>query len=86
MRPFDAPSHVITFDLPLAHLLEFRSADAKLKERAVGALRVVTFALGGVSTLARLSMAEFESLARILSATESPRLIWFGRSITCSPD
>ena len=59
----DAPSHVITLDLRLSHLFEFRDAEAKVAARADGALRVVSFALGGVSTLTRLSMAEFESLA-----------------------
>ncbi len=63
VRPFDAPSHVITFDLRLSHLFDFRDAEAKVAARADGALRVVAFALGGVSTLTRLSMAEFESLA-----------------------
>jgi hypothetical protein len=63
VRPFDAPSHVITFDLRLSHLFEFRDAEAKVGARADGALRVVSFALGGVSTLIRLSMAEFETLA-----------------------
>ncbi len=63
VRPLDAPSHVITLDLRLSHLFEFRDAEAKVAARADGALRVVSFALGGVSTLTRLSMAEFESLA-----------------------
>ncbi len=63
VQPFDLPSHVITFDLRLSHLFEFRNAEAQVAARTDGALRVVSFALGGVSTLSRLSMAEFESLA-----------------------
>lgn len=62
VRPFDSPSHVITFDLPLSHLFEFREAEAEVTARTNGALKVVTFALGGVSTMSRLSMFEFESL------------------------
>lgn len=62
VRPFDAPSHVITFDLRLSHLFAFRDAEAQVAAKTKGALKVVTFALGGVSTLSRLSMFEFESL------------------------
>ncbi len=62
VRPFDAPSHVVTFDLRLSHLFEFRDAETQVMAKAEGALKVVTFALGGVSTMSRLSMAEFESL------------------------
>ena len=61
VRPFDAPSHVVTFDLRLSHLFEFRDAETQVMAKAE-ALKVVTFALGGVSTMSRLSMAEFESL------------------------
>lgn len=56
------PSHVITFDLRLPHLFAFRDAEASVGARTEGALKVVTFALGGVSTMSRLSMCEFESL------------------------
>jgi len=62
VRPFHAPSHVVTFDLRLSHLFAFRDAEAQVAAKTEGALKVVAFALGGVSTMSRLSMFEFESL------------------------
>ena len=63
VRPFEVPSHLTTIDLPLSDLLDLRRAESELVHRCGKAHKVATFALGGVSTLSRLSMNEWESLA-----------------------
>ncbi|HEV3303905.1 MAG TPA: hypothetical protein VG055_29910 [Planctomycetaceae bacterium] len=63
VRPFKTASYFTTFDLRLSQLVEFRNAEARLAERAERAARVLGFALGGISTISRLSMAEWKALA-----------------------
>jgi len=63
IRPFDITSAVTTFNLRLSHLFAFRDAEASLAARAERASHIVSFALGGVSTLTRLSLQEWDALA-----------------------
>jgi hypothetical protein len=67
-RPFETHSYVTTFDLLLSDVIEFRDAESRIAAHCAGALRVATFVLGGVSTLSRLSMEEWNPLA--LRSTE----------------
>jgi hypothetical protein len=63
VRPFASPSYLTTFDLPQSHVFALREAEAELAKRAAAAARVVAFALGGVSTLTRISREEWDALA-----------------------
>jgi hypothetical protein len=63
IRPIGTTSFVTTFDLLLPDLIDLRDAESELAKQTQGASRVATFALGGVSTLSRLSMQEWDALA-----------------------
>lgn len=63
VRPFETHSHVTTFDLPLSDLIAFRDAESEIAKRCAKAARVATFALGGVSTLSRLSFDEWDEIS-----------------------
>jgi hypothetical protein len=59
-RPLQANGNVMRFDIDVQQLLALREAEAQLRSEAEQAAVTVTFALGGTSTLVRLSQLEFE--------------------------
>jgi len=59
-RPLQANGNVMRFDIDLEQLLALREAESQLRSEAEQASATVTFALGGTSTLVRLSQLEFE--------------------------
>lgn len=59
-RPFQTNGNVIRFDIDLEQLLALRDAEFRLRSEAEQAAVTVAFALGGTSTLIRLSQLEFE--------------------------
>ncbi|MFO1043732.1 MAG: hypothetical protein U0941_18265 [Planctomycetaceae bacterium] len=59
-RPLLANGNVMRFDIDVEQLLALREAEAQLRSEAERATVTVAFALGGTSTLVRLSQLEFE--------------------------
>ncbi|NLX97808.1 MAG: hypothetical protein GXY83_16720 [Rhodopirellula sp.] len=59
-RPFGQPEHLFVFDIEMQELLGLREGESTLAEMAREHKYVATFALGGASALARLSMAEWD--------------------------
>jgi hypothetical protein len=59
-RPLQTDGNVMRFDIDVEQLLALREAEAQLRSEAEQAAVTVTFALGGISTLVRLSQFEFE--------------------------
>lgn len=59
-RPLQANGNVMRFDIDVEQLLALREAEAQLRSEAEQASVTVAFALGGTSTLVRLSQLEFE--------------------------
>jgi hypothetical protein len=59
-RPLRANGNVMRFDIDVEQLLALRAAEEQLRSEAEQSTVTVAFALGGTSTLVRLSQAEFE--------------------------
>lgn len=59
-RPLHANGNVMRFDIDLEQLLSLREAETQLRSETEQAAVTVAFALGGTSTLVRLSQLEFE--------------------------
>jgi hypothetical protein len=59
-RPLQANGNVMRFDIDVEQLLALRAAEEQLRSEAEQSTVTVAFALGGTSTLVRLSQAEFE--------------------------